>query len=414
MILSYKFQLLPSKSQEIQLDKFLNIGKNFWNYVLDLDQEHYKNKKDDEKTYSDYDLHKFINNFKDQNKDLTKLHMHLYQEICTRYVYARSNAIKKYKSGLSNHLELPKIKEESLKSLKFKQYNNGCKIQGNKVIFNKLTLKFRKHIEIEGDIKTIQIKKVYKNKYELIVTCCVNKEFISKYSELKENIRFIKDNRAIKDTKVIGIDLGLEKLVTLSTGKVYENPRHIKKYEKRLEELKEIMNSRKKDSKRYEKARMLFQKKHEKIKNSRDNYLHKVSKEIVLTCGTTLVAEKLEVKKMLESTKIYNPVKKSIADASWARLFFFLDYKCNKYGKTFIQLNPAYSSQECYNCGNIKEKKLSERVHNCEKCGERGLDRDLNSALVLRKRYLGINNTKARNVPSFNHENPIPCEAWGG
>jgi|GEM_PF-1272512 len=413
MILSYKFQLLPSRSQIIQLEKYFSIGKYFWNYINILDQLHYQKTK---KSFSNYDLQKFIKTYRDNNNEEAKLlHVHLFQEICTRYANSRSNAILKFKSGLSEYIEIPKIKDDNLKSLRFKELGNGCNIKSNKVRFNKLNIRFNKIREIEGNIKTLQIKKVSKNKYELIVTSGVDKDFseniksniLNNYSN---EVRIIHSNRVIKDTKIVGIDVGLEKIATLSTGKVYGNPRHLKKYEKRLTELKEEMSRRIKGSKRYEKTRALFQKKHEKVKNARRDYLHKVSKEIVLTCET-IVVENLNIKDMLENEKIYSNVKKSMSDASWGILYFMLKYKSQKYGKTYAEVNPAYTTQECSNCRNIEKKDLNEREHFCKKCFER-MDRDLNSAIVIRSRY--IKSKGLEQTLEIKSENHIPCVAWCG
>jgi transposase len=95
---------------------------------------------------------------------------------------------------------------------------------------------------------------------------------------------------------------------------------------------------------------------------------------------------------MKENDKIYSIIKRYMTDAAWAELAFMLQYKCLKYGKILKKVAPEYTSQICHNCGNIKKKELSERLHNCEKCGSK-IDRDFNSALVILQRYkrLGTN-----------------------
>ena len=388
MKLSYKFQLLPSKSQAVQLEKFLHIGRDFWNYIVELDQKNYS---DTGKSYSAYDLHDFIKDYRKVNNNAELLHVHLYQKLCTRYTDAKSVALRKWKRKESERFEPPKVKEhELLRSLTFKQYKNGCKISGNKVRFNKLNIRFNKHCEIEGEIKTVQIKRITEGRFELIVVSEVEKDFteVLKPSILDNYpncVRIIKNNRTT-DTTVVGIDVGLEKLATLSTGKVYENPRHLKKHEAKLKELKEKKKRQVKGSKRQKKTEVLFQKKHEKVRNCRRDYLHKISKEIVLTCDT-IVVEDLNIKQMQMSDGIYSRVKKSMSDASWGILFFMLKYKSSKYNKQFATVDPKYTTQECSCCGNIQKKELGEREHNCISCGEK-MDRDLNSAIVIRNRYL--------------------------
>jgi len=73
---------------------------------------------------------------------------------------------------------------------------------------------------------------------------------------------------------------------------------------------------------------------------------------------------------------------KSISNAGWGMLDGFIEYKAQKAGKTFIKVNPAYTSQRCSNCGAIVQKDLSVRVHKC-KCGLE-IDRDVNAAINIK------------------------------
>jgi putative transposase len=387
MYFAYHFPLKPSPSQVIQLDKMFNIGRNFWNHIVNLNIEEYKNTK---KSLSKSDLEHLVKDYKKLSSDLDNIHTHIYQNIITRYCNAKSNSFLKLKKD--KKLELPKFKNDLfLSSLSFKEYGNGCKIIGNKVKFNYLTIPFKKYQEIKGNIKTIQIKRINSKKFILILVCQFpdiiyennyHNKIMNQYQNL---VYYIKDKNIIEDNKIIGIDLGIEKLAVCSNGKVFQNPKHIKKYENQLQKLREKKKRQNKESKRYQKTCEKYRKKHEKVNNCRRDYLHRISKEIVLTCET-IVIEDLNIQKMMKSDKIYSIIKKYISDASWAMLGYMLQYKSNKYGKTLIKVAPEYTSQICNNCGNIKKKELSEREHNCEKCGYK-TDRDLNAAINIRERY---------------------------
>jgi putative transposase len=87
-----------------------------------------------------------------------------------------------------------------------------------------------------------------------------------------------------------------------------------------------------------------------------------------------------------EDLRIKNLVKnhclaKSINDAGWYQFRKWLEYFGVKFGRITIAVNPAYTSQECSNCGAIVKKSLSTRTHVCE-CGFE-LDRDWNAAINI-------------------------------
>ena len=70
---------------------------------------------------------------------------------------------------------------------------------------------------------------------------------------------------------------------------------------------------------------------------------------------------------------------KSITDASWNQFLQFLTYKAVEAGRKLGLVNPAYTTQDCYNCGQRERKELSDRVHSCSQCGYE-VSRDFNAA----------------------------------
>jgi putative transposase len=129
-------------------------------------------------------------------------------------------------------------------------------------------------------------------------------------------------------------------------------------------------------SKRWRKAKKRVNKIYQKVKNKRNSFLHKLSSFLV-TEYDLIAAETLNVKGMLKNHKLAY----AISDASWSELFRQLAYKCEWYGKTFVQVGMFEpTSKTCSCCGWQKEDlTLKDRVFECKQCGVI-INRDLNAA----------------------------------
>jgi putative transposase len=178
----------------------------------------------------------------------------------------------------------------------------------------------------------------------------------------------------------VGVDLGLEKLATLSTGECVEPPKYLRKAEKRLARAQRTLSRRRKGSGNRAKARLRVAKIHRKIERQRDDFVHKVSH--TLAKRFDLIAfEDLNVEGMVRN----NHFSKSMSDASWTKLVRYTSYKALSAGGRVVLVDPRGTSQVCFRCGVVVSKPLSARVHKCSNCGFR-VDRDLNASLnILRK-----------------------------
>ena len=175
----------------------------------------------------------------------------------------------------------------------------------------------------------------------------------------------------------IGIDLGIKDLCITSDGKAYENLKIIKKYEKQLVKLQRQLSHKGKRSKNYYKTKKKIAICHEKIRNMRKDYLHKVSHEIISE-NQVIVSENLQIKNMVKN----HHLAKAISDVSWYELTRQLEYKAKWNGRKYIKIDTFYaSSQLCSVCGyqNPDTKDLSVRTWICPKCGAEH-DRDINAA----------------------------------
>jgi putative transposase len=178
----------------------------------------------------------------------------------------------------------------------------------------------------------------------------------------------------------VGIDVGLSKFASLSTGEQIENPRFYRRLERKLARAGRNVSRKVKGSKKRRKAVRRLQRVHARITNHRMNFTHHLSKRI-LREHQLIAVEKLNIAGMARSR-----LAKSILDAAWGQFLFQLAYKAEEAGCLFVAVNPRGTSQECSKCGDIVQKSLSVRVHTCT-CGF-VLDRDVNAAKNILQRAL--------------------------
>ena len=178
---------------------------------------------------------------------------------------------------------------------------------------------------------------------------------------------------------VVGIDLGVKQLATLSDGTVIANPRHLKRRLKKLKRLQRMVSRRQKGGKNRKKAARKLARLHRQITNQRRNTLHQVTTRLAKT-KSVLVIEDLNVSGMLKN----HHLAQAIGDVGWYEFKRQLLYKASWYGSRVILADRwEPSSKRCSGCGWVDEDlTLSDRIYHCEQCGL-VLDRDLNAAINL-------------------------------
>lgn len=207
---------------------------------------------------------------------------------------------------------------------------------------------------------------------------------------------------APKTNKVVGIDLNTSDFYMDSNGNEIPNPRFYRNAEKYLNKAKRVMSRRQlrakkenrslRNSKNYLKQRLLVAKKMKRIANQRNSFLDNLSITLIKN-HDLVVAENLQSKNMLKN----HALAKSIADVGWRTFIQKLTYKAELYGKTFITINPAYTTQTCFDCGYVMGRDdqserlvLQNREWTCPNCGEHHI-RDWNAAKnILRKGQLAL------------------------
>ena len=215
------------------------------------------------------------------------------------------------------------------------------------------------HREIKGTIKTLTIRK---NNIDQWYAC---------FSVEQESEALPKIN------KTIGIDVGLTSFAVYSDETKIKNPRFLRKSENKLKEIQSEYSLHK--SKKIKKQ---LSKLHNKIANQRKDFCHKLSRNIISEYDTICI-EDLFINKMVKNSRF----SKSIYDAAWNQFIQFLIYKAEEADRKVVQANPAYTSQDCSQCGYRVAKKLSNRVHNCGL----SIDRDLNASLNILRLGTSLN-----------------------
>ncbi|MEG3849584.1 RNA-guided endonuclease TnpB family protein [Microcoleus sp. herbarium19] len=202
----------------------------------------------------------------------------------------------------------------------------------------------------------------------------------------------------------IGIDLGVTSLVALSTGEKVANPKSFKAKRAKLRKAQKALSRKQKGSNNRYKARLKVAKVHQEISDARQDFLHKLTTQLVRE-NQTIAVEDLAVKNMVKNRKL----ALAISDASWGELVRQLEYKCDWYGRTFVKIDRWFpSSKRCAECGHIVEKlPLNIREWDCPKCKTHH-DRDVNAAKNILAGGLAVKVCGA-NVRPDRHKSDGSC-----
>lgn len=179
----------------------------------------------------------------------------------------------------------------------------------------------------------------------------------------------------------LGVDLGIKALATCSDGTVFENPRALRKEERKLKRLQRELSRRTRGGKNWHKTKDKITCCHKRIADIRSHAQHQVSHYVTAKARPgTIVLENLNVSGMTKN----HCLARAISDVGMYELRRQIEYKAEWYGCGVLIANRFYpSSKTCSECGSIKPQlKLSERRFVCPDCGII-IDRDLNAALNL-------------------------------
>lgn len=179
--------------------------------------------------------------------------------------------------------------------------------------------------------------------------------------------------------QVLGIDVGLAKLITCSDGTTIENPRFLTKALAKLRRVQRQHSKKKKGGKNRRKAAIKVATVHRLVRNRRNDHLHKITSALVKNHDGFAV-EDLNISGMVKNKSL----SRAISDVGWGTFVQMLTYKAEWQGKRVVKVDRWLpSSQVCSACGERKVMPLRERTYVCESCGL-VMDRDANASLNIR------------------------------
>jgi putative transposase len=269
-----------------------------------------------------------------------------------------------------------KSKKNHKKTYIINYVNNNIQLKKNSIKLPKLKwVSAKVHRFVEGRIINVTISKATTGKYfASIITEC----------EMEPKR---------KTNKNIGIDLGLSHFAIFSNGEKIDNPKHLKNTLDKLAKEQRKLSRKQKFSNNWYKQKYKVSKLHEKVKNQRRDFLHKLSKRIVDE-NQIIILEDLSVKNMMKNKRL----SRDIADVSWYKFYSYLEYKSKWYGRTIHKIDRWFaSSKTCSHCGYIMEKMpLNIRKWDCPNCQTKDIDRDVNASInILRQ---GLKEIKIKDV----------------
>ena len=360
-------RLYPSKEQETLLAQAFGCARWWWNYALNKSIETYK---ETGKGLGQVALNALLPKLKKQ-KDTEWL-----TECYSQVLQATTlNLTTAYKNFFDKRAGFPRFKSKHGKqSIQYPQnvkiVDGNIKLPGNIGI-----VKAKIHRTIEGKIKTVTVSKTPSGKY-----------FASILTELEG------DAPTITEGKIYGVDLGLKHFAVVTDGEKvskYDNPKHIAKHEKNLQRKQKKLARKVKGSNSRNRYRKVVAKVYERVSNSRQDFLHKLSYKLV-SDSQAVIVENLNVKGMVSNHKL----AKAISDCGWGTFTNFLDYKLERKGAKLVEIDRWFpSSKLCSNCFyQVSEMPLDVRQWTCPHCGTHH-DRDGNAAINIRAQ--GIRMLKA-------------------
>ena len=349
---AYKVRLYPTKDQEVRLEAILRACRWVYNHYLEERKNHYLEHK---KTLPYAAMSRDLTQLRKKEELLKDIQTVPIQQSLRRLdsaynsFFRKQNKFPRFKSRFDNHQSFQKPKD--------------WRVVGNRIQIQKdLNVKFRGNMNEKADLGTLFVSRDSTGKWFASVVAQIKVKTPKKY------------------TAPIGIDVGLETLATLSTGKKFPNIRAQEKLQAKLTKAQRELARKQRGSNRRIKAKVRIARVYEKIRNIRTNHVHNITAEIVKKNPSVIAIEDLNVSNMMKDRR----VSRSLGDASLKEVLRQIEYKQKWNGGKVVKIDRYFpSSKTCSKCGFIvDELPLSKRSWKCEKCATIH-DRDINAAKVI-------------------------------
>ncbi|MBD0343425.1 MAG: IS200/IS605 family element transposase accessory protein TnpB [Coleofasciculus sp. Co-bin14] len=357
MLLGFKTELKLNPGQRVLLRQHAGVARHAYNWGLGLCQQilenNLTNPEEKIKFPTAIDLHKWL-------VAIVKPEYCWYYEVskCAPQ-YALRHLADAFKAFFSKKRGFPRFKK--------KGRNDSFTVDGSLVVAHR-----KIKVPVIGWIKTYERLPQGVKPKSVTISRTVDRWFVSFKIEVEPTI-------TEKKVDIVGVDLGINHLATLSTGEVFNGIKAYKKHEKKLARLQWLNRHKQPHSSNWKKAQLKIARLHQKIANIRKDTLHKITSYLAKNHGI-LGIEDLNVSGMMANHKL----AKAIVDMGFFEFRRQLEYKCQLYGSKLVVVDRFFpSSKRCSNCLTVKESlALSERTYHCCECGVQ-IDRDLNASINL-------------------------------
>jgi putative transposase len=372
MLQTMHYRLKPTKTQAHQLHSQLEECRWLYNHFLASRRDAWKERQE---SLSYHAQATALPALKHERPTLSSVHSQVLQNVAVRIDLAFKAFFRRCKAGAEPGY--PRFRGKGrYNSMTFPQYGNGCQMSNGLLKLAKVgALRVVQHrpprlrrrrapsltgaLPLEGTPKTCTIRCRATGKWYVTVACEVETSWLRTTGER------------------VGMDVGLTRFYTLSTGEHTPCPKFLRTDEQDVKRTQRKLSAAEEGMPERRKRRKIVARVHERIANRRSNFCHQESRRLVNRFDI-IVVEDLAVNQMVH----HHCLAKSIQDAAWSQFTAHLAYKAAYAGRQYVAVNPAYTSQDCSQCGHRQKKTLAERVHQCICCGLT-LDRDHNAALNI-------------------------------
>jgi len=374
---AYKFKLKVSKKVREKLEETVLLCRELYNSAL---QERSNAFKIAHKSLNYFDQASQLTEIKQIRDEFQNVHSQVLQDVLKRLDKTFRFFFTRVKLGEKSGF--PRFKgQERYNSFTFPQANGAFRLEGNNLFLSKIgKIKVRLSQNVIGKVKTCTIKKEVTGWYVILIAE-TEKQLLEKTGQS------------------IGIDAGIENFLTLSNGEKIKNFRYFENSQNNLRVLQRSFSRKKKDSNSRRKVVIQLRKAHQKIRNQRNDFAHKVSTRLIKEFDVIAI-ENLNIRAMSKGF-----LSKQVYDVGWSHFYKKLEYKAEEAGKKLIKVNPKGTSQTCI-CGIRVQKTLAQRTHQCPSCGYEN-HRDIVSAKVILQRAVG----QTVETPTYAIEQSVVSES---
>jgi len=352
---AFIYRIHANKATLAKAETWLNLCRNLYNCALEQRIDAYKRQR---VSISGYKQNVQLPPLKATFLEYKQVNSQVLQEALERLNKAYQAFFRRINKG--EKAGFPRFKSKNRYN-SFTLKRSGWRLDGKYLtILNIGRFKLRLSRLIQGNIKTITIRRTPTNKWYVSFSCsdCPN-------------------NLLPQSNKVVGLDVGIKSFLVDSEGNPpIGNPKYLKNSLKILRIKQRKLARAKINSKRRKYIKLQIATVYEKIANQRRDFHHKLANEYIKNYGL-IVFEKLMITNMQKNRTL----AREISDCAWGQFFEFLGYKAEYAGRLIFRDNPRNTSKMCHVCGVInKDLKLSDRTWICKNCGTLH-DRDFNAAV---------------------------------